>query len=288
MNCRHAYTLIVDRTRKTPTILWSKPTPERVSHQYTCGSRPTISSAPTQIPASLTLLVSRNHAFGAWLGNHPHRSRYMSSPRSITMPHNRHVVAPNAPNGSDSRNPTPQLSNEPVAQAKPRTDPTTGERAPQTRRPPLSPAPPSSRTEIRKHIIYADEARGANDFAHMGDLLVYLRRTYGERTGYAADGPAFTITALAVAEKLSTRYGYPMTSGSYSLLEKGISLPKNPERFFEAIGKVLAVDESSKYWALLRYQYLFDHARRTVGEEFAITHCPRGQHALDLLRKGEL
>jgi hypothetical protein len=201
------------------------------------------------------------------------------------MPHNRHVAAPNS---SDSRNPTPHQSSERRAQAEPRTGPATGEKAPQTRRPPLSPAPPSSQTETRKRIVYEDEARGANDFAHLGDLLVYLRRTYGERTGYAADGPAFTITALAVAEKLSSSYGYPMTSGSYSLLEQSISLPKNPERFFVAIGKVLAVDESSKYWALLRYQYLFDHARRTVGEEFAIKHCPRGQHALDLLRKGEL
>lgn len=204
------------------------------------------------------------------------------------MPHSGHVAASNPSDSSDSRNPAPRYTSERTAQAKPRAGSVIGERTPQTRRPPLSPPPSSSQTEVRQSVVYEDEARGQNDFAHLGALLVHLRRTYGERTGYSADGPAFTITALAVAEKLSHSYGYPMTSGSYSLLEQGISLPKNPERFFEAIGKVLAVDESSKYWALLRYQYLFDHARRTVGEDFAIKHCPRGQHALDLLRKGAL
>lgn len=136
-------------------------------------------------------------------------------------------------------------------------------------------------------MTFEDELRGKNDFESLGELLVYLRDTYGERTGYTAHGPAFDITALAVAEKLS-QYGYHMTSGSYSQLEHGQTLPKNPERFFDAICAVLAVDEKSKYWVLLRYQYLFDQARRTVGDDFAYTYCPRGQQVLDLLKKGEL
>ncbi len=136
-------------------------------------------------------------------------------------------------------------------------------------------------------MVFEDETRGENEFQHLGALLVYLRETYGIRTGYASHGPAFNITALAVAEKLSS-YGYPMTSGSYSLLENGRSLPKDPERFFDAICKVLAVDKSSKYWVLLRFQYLFDHARLMVGDEFAVEHCPHGQLALDLLKRGAL
>lgn len=136
-------------------------------------------------------------------------------------------------------------------------------------------------------MIFDDETRGENNFENLGELLVYLRKTYGERTGFTTHGPAFTITALAVAETLS-EYGYPMTSGSYSLLEHGQSLPKNPERFLDAICTALAVDRSSKYWMLLRYQYLFDYARRMVGDEFAYAHCPRGQRALDLLKAGVL
>lgn len=157
---------------------------------------------------------------------------------------------------------------------------------PPTRTPPSAPRPVAPE-EARKPMIFEDETRGENDFASLGDLLVYLRKTYGERTGYTTHGPAFSITAQAVADTLS-EYGYSMTSGSYSLLEHSQSLPKNPERFFDAICEALAVKKSSKYWVLLRYQYLYDYARRMVGEDFARDHCPRGKHALELLKQGAL
>lgn len=197
-----------------------------------------------------------------------------------------------APNASDTRHQAP-ASRARQAQTPERTATTKSaaqltNAAPrsQTTRTPHSAPPLPAPEEARKPMTFEDEMRGKNDFKSLGELLVYLRDTYGERTGYTAQGPAFDITALAVAEKLS-QYGYHMTSGSYSQLEHGLTLPKNPERFFEAICAVLAIDKQSKYWVLLRYQYLYDQARRTVGDEFASTYCPRGQRVLDLLKKGE-
>lgn len=142
--------------------------------------------------------------------------------------------------------------------------------------------------EGRNTMAFADEHIGPNEFPSLGDMLIYLRRSYSERVEKSHPGGArVTTSAQAVANCLAT-HGYSMTSGSYSMLERGNTLPKNPESFFEAIGKCLAIDTSSKYWALLRFQYLYDHALRSVGVEFAEQHFPHGERALKLLKSGEL
>lgn len=134
--------------------------------------------------------------------------------------------------------------------------------------------------------LYSDEGR--EDFDSFGDLLLYLRQTYGERKRrMAPESPHVSLTALAVADFLK-EHGYSMTSGSYSLLEQGKTLPKNPEQFLEVISTCLGIDRVSKYWPLLRFQYLFDHARRYVDRDFAECHVPRGQHVITLLRDGKL
>lgn len=129
---------------------------------------------------------------------------------------------------------------------------------------------------------------GEENFESLGELLVYLRQTYGERfqrTGSSL--PHITLAAQSVAAFLN-EHDYSMTSGSYSLLEQGKTLPKNPERFLDVISTCLAVSPSSKYWPLLRFQYMYDHARRYVSKEFAEAHFPHGEKLLALLRSGAL
>lgn len=127
-------------------------------------------------------------------------------------------------------------------------------------------------------------SEGQIDFESFGDILTYLRRTYGARTGRVGRGlPKVHLTALSLIDCL-TEHGYPITSGAYSLLEQGKTLPKNPDRFFEAVCKCLAIDSSDKYWTLLRYQYMYDMMARSVSREFADKYAPRGQRALDISR----
>lgn len=122
------------------------------------------------------------------------------------------------------------------------------------------------------------------DFDSFGQLLTYLRQTYGARTGRVGHGlPKVNLTALSLINCL-TEHGYPITSGAYSLLEQGKTLPKNPDRFFEAICACLAIDSSDKYWTLLRYQYMYDMMARSVNREFADRYAPRGQKALEISR----
>jgi hypothetical protein len=93
--------------------------------------------------------------------------------------------------------------------------------------------------------------------------------------------PKVTLTALSLIACLG-EHGYPITSGAYSLLEQGKTLPRNPERFFGAICTCLDVPSTDKYWALLRYQYAYDLVARSVDSQFADKYVPRGSHALRL------
>lgn len=122
------------------------------------------------------------------------------------------------------------------------------------------------------------------DFESFGEMLTYLRQTYGARTGRTGRGlPRVNLTALSLIDCLK-EHGYPITSGAYSLLEQGKTLPKDPERFFEAVCTCLAVERSDKYWTLLRYQYMYDMMARSVSREFADRYAPKGQRALDMSR----
>lgn len=126
------------------------------------------------------------------------------------------------------------------------------------------------------------------DFESFGDMLTYLRQTYGARTGRVGRGlPKVHLTALSLIECL-TEHGYPITSGAYSLLEQGKTLPKNPNTFFEAVCTCLAIESSDKYWTLLRYQYMYDMMARSVNREFADRYAPRGQRALEMSRQRQV
>ncbi|WIG59048.1 MAG: hypothetical protein OJF49_001795 [Ktedonobacterales bacterium] len=124
---------------------------------------------------------------------------------------------------------------------------------------------------------------GQEDFQSFGELLRYLRVTYGERTGQNRPGaPKITLTALSLIDCL-TDCGYPsMTSGSYSLLESGKTLPKDPEIFLDAISQCLAIGPADKYRVLLRQQYAYDLLARHAGPELAAAMVPRGAEALRL------
>jgi hypothetical protein len=125
------------------------------------------------------------------------------------------------------------------------------------------------------------------DFAHLGEILRFLRDTYPDRTGQNIPGrPRVNLTALSLIDCLKD-HGYPITSGSYSLLESGRTLPQDPMRFFEAVGKCLAVPTSDIYWGLMRQQYAFDLVARTVGPEEAARMIPHGDDYVKLVKEGQ-
>ena len=118
----------------------------------------------------------------------------------------------------------------------------------------------------------------AKEFACFGDLVRYLRTSYGDRIGQNLPGrPRVTLTALSLIKCLA-EHGYPITSGAYSEIESGNTLPRDPVRFWDAICQCLAIDENSTYWWLLRQHYGHDLLERLMGLEEANRLVPLGQH----------
>lgn len=126
---------------------------------------------------------------------------------------------------------------------------------------------------------------GPEDFESLGALLVYLRKTYPARASEGRPiGASMFPTARDVARQLDA-FGYSMSSGSYSLLEHGKTLPGDPNHFFGALQRALGVAPNSKYAALLRYQYTYDLTARALGAPAADTIVRRGAAALKELKK---
>lgn len=126
---------------------------------------------------------------------------------------------------------------------------------------------------------------GQEDFEHLGALLLHLRLSYMSRLRAGMPhGAKVMLRATAVADYLK-EHGYSMSSGSYSLLEQGKTLPGDAIRFFNLLCECLLITPESKYRPLLMYQYLYDSAVRSIGQDFADEYAPRGAQALQALRE---
>jgi hypothetical protein len=118
----------------------------------------------------------------------------------------------------------------------------------------------------------------ANRFQHFGEALRYYRETYQERTNSNPDMPRMRVTALALIGCMEKR-GYPISSGAYSEIESGISIPKDPRTFLEAAAKCLAIQDGSDEWRALVQQLGYDIVAKKLGPEYAsfvFPHLGRG------------
>lgn len=82
-------------------------------------------------------------------------------------------------------------------------------------------------------------------FENFGALLYYLRVTHLERVGRGdPDTPIkrvrYTQAALIACLEQS---GYPISSGAYSEIEQGISVPRDPKRFIQAVTSCLRLND---------------------------------------------
>ena len=128
-----------------------------------------------------------------------------------------------------------------------------------------------------------------NRFQHFGEALRYYRETYQERISKnnpaMPDMPRIRITALSLIGCMD-RKGYSISSGAYSEIEAGISIPKDPRAFLEAATKCLAIEESSDDWRALVQQLGYDIVAKKLGPEYASFVFPHLDHA-DTKREGQ-
>jgi hypothetical protein len=107
------------------------------------------------------------------------------------------------------------------------------------------------------------------DFKHFGEALRHYRDTYPDRIRRnSPDMPRIRVSALSLIECMDKR-GYSISSGAYSEIESGISLPKDPRTFLDACTKCLAIDEGSPEWQTLVEQLAYDIVVKKLGPEYA-------------------
>ena len=105
-------------------------------------------------------------------------------------------------------------------------------------------------------------------FTHFGEALRYYRETYQDRIRQTnPDMPRIRITALALIDCME-RKGYSISSGAYSEIEAGISIPREPRAFIAAASSCLAIPEGSLPWQTLTLQLAFDVLAKKLGEEY--------------------
>jgi len=111
----------------------------------------------------------------------------------------------------------------------------------------------------------------ASQFQHFGEALRYYRETYQERISRnnpdMPEMPRIRITALSLIGCMD-RKGYSISSGAYSEIEAGISIPKDPRAFLEAATKCLAIEENSDEWRALVQQLGYDIVAKKLGDEY--------------------
>jgi hypothetical protein len=113
------------------------------------------------------------------------------------------------------------------------------------------------------------------DSRSFGAMLRTLRESYPERVGHARPGTALGNTKLSAAGliKCLESHGVSMSSGAYSEIENGLSLPKNPKLFLEAV--IVCLELSSKEADALIDQLGYDIVRSKLGDDIAVRHFKR-------------
>jgi hypothetical protein len=114
---------------------------------------------------------------------------------------------------------------------------------------------------------------------NFGALLRHFRENYSERIGRKRGAPVFRmrLTALALIDCLKDK-GYAISSGAYSLIESGESLPKDARRFLSAATQCLEL--SPEEAEQLTDQLGYDVVRSRLGEDVAKRAFPETARTL--------
>lgn len=103
-------------------------------------------------------------------------------------------------------------------------------------------------------------------FSNFGEVLRYARTSHG--------GRVFNLPEGVTPPELSSRkliaglaeHDYPISSGAFSSLEAGNSLPRDPERFLRALFICLGLSADDELGRLLTLHLAYDLLQRDLGK----------------------
>jgi hypothetical protein len=90
--------------------------------------------------------------------------------------------------------------------------------------------------------------RGAGGMRHFGEMLRQFRESYYERVRPQrpdAPSPRLRLSALSLIKCLA-QAGYSVSSGAYSEIEAGKSIPREPRKFVDAVAVCLELTAEQK------------------------------------------
>jgi hypothetical protein len=93
-------------------------------------------------------------------------------------------------------------------------------------------------------------------YDHFGHVLRHYRETLSERIHRPGLNllPQMQVTATALLKCVEQSKGLVISQASYSEIENGLSLPRDPEAFLNAVAPCLAIEEDSiEWWTLVQY-----------------------------------
>lgn len=111
---------------------------------------------------------------------------------------------------------------------------------------------------------------------HFGAMLRAFRESYFERISrkHGVPNVKMHLTALALIERMREQ-GYPISSGAYSMVEAGATMPKDPRRFITVIATCLDLDPEQLQE--LTQQVAHDILVAKLGEEVARSAFPQAR-----------
>ena len=107
------------------------------------------------------------------------------------------------------------------------------------------------------------------EFTTFGEAVRYFRTTMSDRLRRVMPGIGeMHMTNQAVVNCL-TASGYDISQSTFSELETGRSLPRDPDQFLDKLCPCLAIERNSLPYWLLRQQLGYDLVKQRLGESAA-------------------
>ena len=90
-------------------------------------------------------------------------------------------------------------------------------------------------------------------YDHFGDVLRHYRETLAERIHHPGLSvlPQMQVTATSLLKCVEQSSGIVISPASYSEIENGLVLPRDPEEFLDAVTPCLAIEKGSLEWMTL-------------------------------------
>jgi hypothetical protein len=93
-------------------------------------------------------------------------------------------------------------------------------------------------------------------YDHFGHALRHYRETLSERIQRPGSSllPQMQVTATSLLKCVEQSSGLAISQASYSEIENGLGLPRDPEAFLHAVAPCLAIEKDSlEWWTLVQY-----------------------------------